>query len=333
MTSVERLFNSWRLFRQGKAQRSDVQEFERNLEKNIFQLHRDLRSKTYKHASYNSFYIQDPKVRHIRKACVRDRLVHQAVYSILEEIFEPKLIHDLYSARVGKGTHAGVNALVRMARKVSKNNTKPCWALKCDVRKFYDSVDHECLLKLLHKTVKDESSLCLIETIIRSFHCEGSPGKGLPIGNLTSQIFTNIYLDELDQFIKHELGTKHYVRFADDFVLLSGRKKYLEELLPKIRGFLTEGLKLELHPNKISLRPLSQGIDFLGHVILPHHKVLRTMTKRRMLRKLTERQSAYFQSEISGDSLNQTLQSYLGMLSHADAFALTQDLKNRFCWK
>jgi retron-type reverse transcriptase len=333
MTSVESLFDSWRLFRSGKSGRRDVQEFERNLEKNIFQLHRDLVGKKYKHAAYTSFFIQDPKVRHIRKACVRDRLVHQAIYTALVRIFEPQLIHDLYSSRLGKGTHAGVNAVAHMARKVSKNNTKPCWALKCDVRKFYDSVDHESLINLLGKKVSDDAAMSLIKGVIESFHCEGTLGLGLPIGNLTSQVFTNIYLNELDQFIKHTLRIKHYARFADDFVLLSNRKRDLEAALPRIQNFLAEQLKLELHPHKISLRPLAQGIDFLGYVILPNHRVLRTTTKRRMLRKVSERHSGYFKGEVAGDSFNQTMQSYLGMLSHADTHELTQNLKNQFCWK
>ena len=147
-----------------------MQEFERNLEKNVFQLHGDLRSKKYKRAAYTSFFIQDPKVRHIRKASVRDRLVHQAIYTALVRIFEPRLIHDLYSSRLGKGTHAGVFAVGRMARKVSKNNTKPCWTLKCDVRKFYDSVDHVCLINLLGKKVSDDDAMCLIKEVIESFH-------------------------------------------------------------------------------------------------------------------------------------------------------------------
>jgi retron-type reverse transcriptase len=333
ITSLESLFDSWGLFRLGKSQRRDVQEFERNLEKNVFQLQRDLRSKKYKHEIYSSFFIQDPKVRHIRKACVRDRLVHQAIYTVLVKIFEPRFIHDLYSSRLGKGTHAGVFAVARMARKVSKNNTKPCWALKCDVRKFYDSVDHECLINLLSKKVGEDAAMCLIKEVIESFHCEGTPGKGLPIGNLTSQIFTNIYLNELDQFVKHMLRAKHYARFADDFVLLSERKSDLETALPKIHNFLADKLKLELHPKKISLRPLHQGIDFLGYVTLPYHRVLRTKTKRRMLRKVSERHKGYFKGEIAGESFNQSLQSYFGMLSHADTHELTQNLKNQFCWK
>ena len=286
MISVESLFSAWNEFRKGKNKRKDVQEFGRNVEKNIFRLHRELVARIYKHSTYSSFFIQDPKVRHIRKAEVRDRLVHQAVYTVLTQIFEPRFIHDLYSSRLGKGTHAGVNALRKMTLKVSRNYTRQCWALKCDVRKFYDSVDHESLIWLLGKVIDDEAAMWLIKEIVGSFHQEGTPGKGLPIGNLTSQIFTNIYLSELDQFLKQRHRMKYYARFTDDFVLLSENKAILEQILPAIEQFLGSHLKIQLHPNKISLRPLHQGIDFLGYVTLPHHRVLRTTTKRRMKRKL-----------------------------------------------
>ena len=333
IVSTEALFNAWAEFRKGKRNRRDVQGYERNLERNIFRLHRELKAKAYRHGAYGSFFIHDPKLRHIRKAYVRDRLVHQAVYTVLMRIFEPRFIHDLYSSRIGKGTHRGVEALRRAARKVSRNNTRPAWALKCDVRKFYDSVDHEVLIGLLRVTIHDPDALWLCEEIIRQFNHEGTPGKGVPIGNLTSQIFTNIYLNELDQFVKRDLRSKYYIRFADDFLLLSHRRTDLEDLLPKIRAFLTEELCLELHPKKVSFRPLHQGIDFLGYVTLPHHRVLRTTTRRRMFRKLSARVGEYFEGAITTESMNQTLQSYLGILSHADTYELQQRVRNEFCWR
>ncbi len=333
MVSAESLFTAWVEFRRGKTGRRDVQEYGRHVEKNIFRLHRELAANKYKHSSYTSFFIHDPKVRHIRKACVRDRLVHQAAYTILMQIFEPRFIHDLYSSRVGKGTHKGVNALRTLCRKVSKNNTRPCWALKCDVRKFYDTVDHGVLLEILDRSIKDPDAIGLLKEIVESFHVEGTPGKGMPIGNLTSQVFTNIYLNEFDQFVKHGLRVKHYIRFADDFVLLSPSKRALEELLPKLKDYLRGKLRLELHPKKITLRPLHQGIDFLGYVNLPHHRVLRTTTKRRMLRKLSERHSEFFERRVTEESLNQSLQSYLGVLSHANTYELKKEIQNRFCWR
>ena len=330
--SVEQLFDAWDLFKKGKRGRKDVREFERHLEKNIFKLHRELISKQYKHSSYSSFFIHDPKIRHIRKACVRDRLVHQAVYTALVEIYEPLFIHHLYSSRLGKGTHKGVKALEKMTFKVSKNYTRTCWSLKCDVRRFFDTVDHEILLNVISAKIKCTDTIWLIKEIVHSFHCEGTPGKGLPIGNLSSQIFTNIYLNEFDQFMEHTLRERYYLRFADDFLTLSPRKHDLHELLPKIESFLSDQLKLELHPSKVVLRPLHQGIDFLGYVNLPYHRVLRTKTKQRMKRKLDERLDSFFEGEIDRYSMNQSLQSYLGVLSHADTHKLEQEIKNKYYW-
>lgn len=332
MISIEALFAAWFAFRKGKTQRLDVQGFERHTERNIFRLHEALQKKHYRHSPYESFFIRDPKVRHIRKACVKDRVVHQAVTTALTRIFEPTFIHDACSSRLGKGTHLAITNLKKMVRKVSKNLTGPCWSLKCDVRKFYDSVDHKILIRLLEQSIDGEDSLWLIKEIINSFHHEKTRGKGVPIGNLTSQIFTNIYLNELDQFVKQTLRVKYYLRFADDLLFLSGKKDELEEILPKLEHFLYERLKLMLHPKKISLRPLHRGIDFLGYVTLPHHRLLRTTTKRRMLRKLSEKHNLCLTGAVPGMSFNQSLQSYLGILSHADAFELEQTVKNLFCW-
>jgi retron-type reverse transcriptase len=333
MVSAEQLFKAWGEFRKGKTKRKDVQEFGRHVEKHIFRLQRDLISEKYQHAPYTSFFIHDPKLRHIRKACVRDRLVHQILYSALRDIYEPRFITDVYSSRIEKGTHRAVEALRGMTWKVSKNLTRPCWGLKCDIRKFYDSVDQEVLLDLLKRTIKDERAIKLLQNVIGSFHLEGTVGKGTPIGNLTSQIFTNIYLNELDQFIKQKLRVKYYLRFADDMMFLSHNKKELQDLIPQIALFLDQQLKLTLHPNKIILRPLNQGIDFLGYVILSEHRTLRTTTKRRMYRKLSARFSKFQNKDVTSDSFNQSLQSYLGILSHADAFEMSEDLKNLFSWR
>ncbi len=330
IVSAESIFNAWWLFKRGKGKRKDVKEFECHLEKNIFNLHRELLSKTYQHSEYSSFFIQDPKVRHIRKACVKDRLVHQIIYTALTEIFEPKFIHHLYSSRLGKGTHKGIEAQKTMLLKVSKNNHRPCWALKCDIKKFYNSVDHKILLSLIARTVKDNNLNWLITEVVQSFHFEGTQGKGLPIGNLTSQVFTNIYLNEFDQFIKHKLHQKYYLRFADDFLTLSPNKSELEALLPLMQKFLADNLELTLHPKKLILKPFSQGIDFLGYVTLPNHRVLRTKTKQRMKRKLSKRIREYFSGEIDNYSMNQSLQSYLGVLSHANAYKLQQEIRNQY---
>ncbi len=151
---------------------------------------------------------------------------------------------------------------------------------------------------------------------------------GLPIGNLTSQLFANIYLNELDQFVKHNLKVRHYARYTDDFLIASNSKEYLSSLIPRIDTFLRKELALELHPQKVSIRKFRQGADFLGYVIFPKYRLLRTKTKRRIFKKLGERLEEYKAGRITKQTLNQSLQSYLGVLSHSNSYKLTNDLKN-----
>jgi RNA-directed DNA polymerase len=167
--SLENLFTAWQTFKQDKRNKPDVAEFERKLEQNLFQLHRDLRNKTYRHGSYHSFYIHDPKQRHIHKAEVRDRVLHHAIFSVLNPVFEETFIPTSFSCRVGFGTHKGVEVLESKARKVSRNGTADCFVLKCDIRKFFDSVDHAILLGIMEKRIKDESANWLLKEIIGSY--------------------------------------------------------------------------------------------------------------------------------------------------------------------
>ncbi|PIP30690.1 hypothetical protein COX25_03400 [bacterium (Candidatus Howlettbacteria) CG23_combo_of_CG06-09_8_20_14_all_37_9] len=303
--SLENLFESWQEFKYRKRKKPDVKLFERYLEDNLFSLHKELKNKTYRHDDYTSFYITDPKLRHIHKAVVRDRVVHNAVYRILYPIFDASFIYDSYSCRIGKGTHIAVRRLENFARKVGRNYTGPCFVLKCDVRKYFDSVDHKVLKEIINRRVKDENVLWLINGIIDSFKVKGKTNsfchsespirprtgfdsesilagsqiksgmtkkqeeKGMPIGNLTSQLFANIYLNELDQFVKHDLQIKYYLRYCDDFVILSDNIGYLKSICAEIDYFLKENLKLSLHPQKVTIRKFREGIDFLGYVVLP----------------------------------------------------------------
>ncbi len=268
---------------------------------NILELHQDLIKKTYRHGGYQAFNISDPKPRNIHKAQVRDRLLHHAIYRILYPYFDRKFIADSFSCRLSKGTHKAMNRFHAFACRVSKNNTKTCWILKCDIRKFFASVDQQILLKILARYIKDSDVLLLLENIIRSF------GDGLPLGNLTSQLLVNIYMNEFDQFVKHNLKIKYYIRYADDFVILSDNRNYLLLLIPNIQEFLNNKLKLTLHPDKLYLETLASGVDFLGWVHFPDHRVLRTVSKRRMFKRLEENPSA------------NTLASYEGMLKHGNA--------------
>ena len=325
--SSENLFSAWNIFKKGKRKRYDVLNFERNLEENIFQLHKSLANKTYRHDRYSSFFVNDPKRRHIHKASVKDRLVHQVLYDYLYRLFDKTFIYDSYSCRVGKGTHKGIRRLEQFCRRVSNNYSNECWALKLDIKKFFASIDHEILLELIKSKVRDEDILWLTANIICSF--EEKNRKGIPLGNLTSQIFANIYLNKLDYFVKHILKEKHYIRYADDFVIVLKGKHVVNSLTNQLIYILQNELKLIIHPNKIILRKLEWGIDFLGYVILPNHILPRTSTKRRMLGNIDVQICLFYKGLLDKYKLSQTFQSYFGFLSHANSY----NLKNRICSK
>jgi retron-type reverse transcriptase len=311
---------AWREFKKGKRNKPNVQEFEFNLEDNLFQLHRELKSKIYCPSHYTSFCIQDPKLRRIHKTCVRDRILHHAVFRILYPIFDKNFIFDSYSCRLNKGTHRAVNRLENFSRKLSKNNNRNIFALKCDIRKFFNSIDQDILLGLIKQKIRDGNAIWLIEAIIRSFKKENR--RGLPLGNVTSQLFANIYLDELDQFIGHKLKIRYYLRYCDDFVILGENRDYLTKIALLMIDFLRENLKLSLHAGKIIIRKYRQGIDFLGYVVLSHYRVLRTKTKRRIFKKIEIKKVQLENKLIAEKSFNQSLQSYFGVLKHCKGYKI-----------
>ena len=315
ITSFENLFQSWREFLCDKKKRKDVEQFSINLFENIASLRKDLIEKKYTHQKYVAFRINDPKPRSIHKATVRDRLLHHAIYRILYPYFERRFIYDSYSCRVNKGTHRAVQRFEFFSRKVSRNGTRNCWILKCDIRKFFATIDHAVLKKVLSKHITDPDILCLLDRVINSFSTEGKINVGLPLGNLTSQLLVNVYMNEFDYFMKRKLKVKFYIRYADDFAILSEDKEFLEKLLPKISDFLETELKLQLHPDKVFIKTLASGVDFLGWVHFPKYKVLRTTTKRRMFKRL------------SVESKKETIASYLGLLSHGNAHKIASEIR------
>ena len=309
--SVDNLFSAWKKFRKGKRAKKDVAEFELNLEDNIFRLHHDLVSGCWKPDPYQVFYVHDPKLRRIHKASVRDRILYQAIYQAVYQIFDPSFIYDSYSSRNAKGTHRGVKRFDCFARKATSNYTGNAFVLKCDIKKFFDSINHRILLNLIHKRCSNNDIFNLIEKIVSS--SENMSGKGLPLGNVTSQIFSNIYLNELDQFAKHILKARYYIRYCDDFVFIDESYEQLIGYIEKLSNFLKDKLALELHPKKIIIRKMIQGIDFLGYVSLPHYRVLRTTTKHRMLKKISTENKA----------------SYFGMLTHCKSLKIKNKLLNQ----
>ncbi len=311
--SIESLLASWREFLRDKKTNKDVQLFQQNLMKNICDLHNDLTSFSYIHGGYEFFPINDPKPRDIHKAEVIDRLLCHALYRKLYPFFDGTFISESYSCRLRKGAHRALDQFTKFGHEMSKNNTRTCWVLKCDIRKFFANIDHQILFEILAQYITDENVAWLLVKVVTSF--ESRAQAGLPLGNLTSQLFVNIYMNEFDQFMKHTIKAKCYIRYADDFVILSDDRNYLKELIPKISDFLDTRLKLSLHPDKVSIATLASGVDFLGWVHFPDHRVLRTVTKKRMFRNI--------KAKPDNDA---TRQSYLGLLMHGNAYKLTQML-------
>ncbi|MBI2674285.1 MAG: hypothetical protein HYX22_00905 [Candidatus Yanofskybacteria bacterium] len=312
--SIDNLLEAWREFITGKKKRKDAQEFERDLMANIIQLHNDLAAMSYRHCGYEAFNISDPKPRNIHKASVRDRVLHRALYRILYPFFDRTFISDSYSCRYDKATYKAMDKFRKFFYKISENNKKTVWVLKCDICKFFASVNHDTLKVILKSYIPDDKILFIVSVIIDSFSVRA--GTGLPLGNLTSQLFVNIYMNEFDQFVKHKLKAKYYIRYADDFVVLSQDKIWLEETLPKMGDFLEERLKLNLHPDKVFIKTLASGVDFLGWVNFPDHRVLRATTKRRMMKR------------VAKNTKPETVNSYLGLLKHGNTQKLRSMVKS-----
>ena len=311
IVSIDNLLEAWKEFLRGKRSKKDVKGFQFHLMDNILSLNHDLSHHTYKHGGYQEFNISDPKPRIIHKANVRDRLLHHAVYRILYLFFEEKFVSDSFSCRDNKGTHRAIKRFEEFYRKASKNKTRTCWVLKCDIKKFFHSINQQVLLEILKEYIPDRDIVNLLREIITSFHYT-KEGFGLPLGNLTSQLFANVYMNEFDQFVKHKLKIKYYIRYADDFVILSEDKNYLKEKIPLIGDFLQNRLSLTLHPDKIYIKTLYSGVDFLGWVNFKHYKTIRNTTKKRIFKKLKE------------NSNSKTLNSYIGILKHGN----TKKVKN-----
>jgi len=219
IVTFEKLLEAWNDFVSGKRKREDVNKFALRLSDNLIDLFHELKSGIYVHGKYEEYVISDPKKRIIHKASVKDRVVHRLLYNALYSYFDRRYIHDSYSCRIGKGIHK-VHARFRLfANTVSKNYTKPCYVLKFDIKKCFESIDADILKNILFTHIQDERLKSLVFKIIDSFP------KGLPLGNLTSQLFINIYLHEIDWYVKQTLNCKYYLRYADDMVVISHDKK------------------------------------------------------------------------------------------------------------
>jgi len=297
LCSYKNLERAYQKARKGKTLKPYVIEFEKNLKRNLLALQAELTFHTYHPRPLKIFILRDPKTRRISKSDFRDRAVHHAICNIIEPFFDKIFICDNYANRKRKGSFKAIERFDHFKRKVSKNNTRTCYVLKADIKHYFDTVDHKILLSLLGKRIEDERVLWLISRILKNHHVERE-GKGMPLGNLTSQFFANVYLNDLDQFVKHELKAKHYIRYVDDFVILSSKKSELEAYKKKIDEFLQAKLLLELHSDKSKVLKLNTGISFLGFRLFYHSKLIRKKSLNKFQRKFRQLKEAYKTNKV-----------------------------------
>lgn len=335
LCSYENLEKAWKKARKGKTLKNYVISFEKNLKENLLQLRYDLLFHSYQPKPLEVFIIRDPKTRKICKSDFRDRIIHHAICNIIEPVFDKLFIYDSYANRVGKGCFEAIKRYDCFKRKVSRNgllikNAKNSsdvkgWCLKADVYHYFDEVSHETLLNIIRKKIKDERVIWLIKKIINNYETKKS-GVGMPLGNLTSQFFANIYLNELDQFVKHELKAKYYLRYVDDFVILHENPRILQEYKESINIFLKEHLKLQLHPNKCKIIPIKRGVDLLGFRNFYYYRLLRRKTIRTIIRKFHNYKIKLDNKEIEYDKVFDTFQGWMAYAKQSNTYKLRQKI-------
>lgn len=306
---IENILLSYKEFLRGKSNKPDVSFFTMKLYKNLKEINEEILSGNYTHGKYETFVLMDTKKRRIHKATVKDRIIHHNLFKFLYPYFEKVFIYQSFSCRVNKGPIKACDLFSKYIRKVSKNNTKQVHVLKLDIRKCFANVDQEILKRLLVKYISEVDLLKVLNEIIDSFQLE-IPKKGIPLGNVTSQLFINIYLHELDEFVKRTLKVKWYIRYADDFVILENSKTILEGYKIEIEKFLTNGLKFEIKKQNTYIQTLSSGVTFLGTTFLPKYKIISKRNRRRFLNKVSEN----------------NLHSYLGFLKPVKGKKLEEQL-------
>ena len=333
LVSFENLLRAAVKARRGKRFRPSVASFEYGLEAELWKLHDELVAGSYRPGAYRSFRIFEPKERLISAAPYRDRVVHHALTSILDRIYDPTFIEDSYACRRGKGTHAAVARCQHFARRFR-------YVFKADISKFFPSIDHEILTSLIARKVKDPDVLRLVGQIVDHSNPQESVGcwfagddlfspierrRGIPIGNQTSQFFANVYLDPLDHFIKEDLRIQGYVRYVDDFLLFANDKRALSHARAEIATFLRR-LRLRLHPKKNVVFPVKEGTRFLGYRVYSTHRLIVKENVWRFLRRGRKMQDEYRQGHITLPEIRRRLMSWSGHASQADTHRLREYL-------
>jgi retron-type reverse transcriptase len=326
----ENLYRAYLKARRGKRRSDEVLRFENDLEGNLIGLQNELIWGQYKTGAYRYFTVYEPKERQVAALPFRDRVLQHAVVAVIEPIWEARFIADSYACRVGKGTHAGADRAEQMMRQVKREHGE-VWALKADVSRYFQSIDHGRLKGLLRRYIRCPRTLRLLNEIIDS----AGDGVGLPIGNLTSQLFANVYLHALDEFVKYDLRERYYVRYMDDFVILSNDKAQLQSLRIEIEAMLWRRLCLVTNSKTHIFRVgglRGRALDFLGYRIYPTHRLIRKASARRADRALRRLRSAYKKGVISLDRVRQTVASWVAHASHASSEKIRKAVLEKFAF-
>lgn len=322
MIPFDALYFAYTKSRKGKRRSWPCRHFEHDLEGNLIQLQNDLIWDRYQVGGYRSFYVHEPKTRRITALTeFRDRVVQHAIMAVIEPLWERSFISHSYACREGRGVHAGADYAQASMRECLRKHGS-LYALKADVRKYFPSIRHTPLKRLLRRKISDKRMLALLDGIIDSYSEPGQPGTGIPIGNLTSQLFANIYLDALDQHVKCRLRQRWYVRYMDDFVILHHDKKYLQALRLTLESWLDQNLQLGLN-HKTAIFPVAtqhgRGLDFLGYHIWPHKRRLRKASLNRFKRRVRRLQRQYAARKAGFPEIHQQLASWMAHARHGDA--------------
>ncbi|MEO5358732.1 MAG: reverse transcriptase domain-containing protein [Nitrospirae bacterium YQR-1] len=321
ITDFRNLYIAFKKAFKGTNRTEECLAFHFNMEKELLQLQKELKEKSYKPGEYKNFKIYEPKERIISVALFRDRVVHHAIVNIMEPVYEKVFIYNSYATRKNKGTH---KAILKAQIFIRTNK----WFLKADIRKYFESVNHDILIDIIKQKIKDKDTLELLETIIRN---GGVDGRGLPIGNLTSQFLANVYLNPFDYFIKEELGIKQYVRYMDDFVVFSDSKEFLKDIRREMESYLDRRLKLGLKYNALIINQRLNGLSFLGARIFPNILKIKKESLKRCMSKLNQKTREWENGILPDERFIMSVSSINGYLSFFNSYMLRKSIFEGKC--
>jgi len=364
--ALQELFEAYFSCRANKRNTANAIAFEVDYESNLVKLCEEINNGAYQVGRSIAFIVNKPVTREIFAADFRDRVVHHLIINKLNPLFEKQFINDSYSCRTGKGTHFGIQRIDKFIRQCSANYTQDCYILKLDLQGFFMSINKQILFKKLTEFINtkynepdkplliglccktifnDPTKNCIIKGKRSNwddlpnnkslFH--SPPNCGLPIGNLTSQVFANFYMDTFDHYIKHDLGIRYYGRYVDDFVIVHQSKEYLKELMQKLTSFLHSTLQATIHPKKIYLQHYSKGVKFLGTVILPNRIYIANRTKGNFYNAIEKQNQIarnHKPTKEEQQAFQSSMNSYLGIMKHYKTYKLRKQMlfKNLSGW-